>query len=238
MKAYVISLEGQSEGMVEALQESVEKTSSQVELIPFRATTPESFSKDCHETFGKTVPWTWSSAPEEDGMDFSLNLWKKHYPAVDQMRVRACAMSHFRLWKQCAESDETIVVLEHDAIFVKKLDTKNFIHKKWGVLGLNSPIGNTRKGQRFHAQVESQGKGIHDIPKIDMEGELPLPMGLAGNSAYIIKPHAATKLFEMVEEIGMWPNDAIMCRQLFPGLLKVTYPYYTDTQDNISSTTK
>jgi hypothetical protein len=105
-------------------------------------------------------------------------------------------------------------------------------------MGLNDPIGNTRKGQRFHAQVESHGKGIQDIPKIDMDGELPLPMGLAGNSAYIIKPHAATKLLEKVEEIGMWPNDAIMCKQLFPSLLKVVYPYYSNTQKTISTTTQ
>ena len=236
MKGYVIALPT-TDDSVEVLRASIEKTNTQLEIETYTATTPDTLYNDVFDTFGKTVPWTWSSSPDEDGMDFTLNLWKKHYPAVDQKRVQACAVSHFRLWKQCAENDETMVVLEHDAVFVKKFDPKNYIHKKWGVLGLNSPIGNTRKGQRFHAQVESHGKGIQDIPKIDMDGELPLPCGLAGNSAYIIKPHAATKLLEKVEEVGMWPNDAIMCKQLFPSLLKVVFPYYTDTQGTAPSTT-
>lgn len=238
MKAHVITLAGRAEEMVKTLQESVDSTDSQVELKPFLATTPETFSRDCHETFGKTPPWTWSSTPEEDCMDHPTGLWKKHYPASNQMRVRACAVSHFRLWKKCFDSNDTILVLEHDALFIKKFDPTNYIHKKWGVLGLNNPIGNTRKAQRFHAGLSAQGKGIHDIPKIDFDGELPLPMGLAGNSAYLIKPHAAAKLLEKVEEIGMWPNDAIMCKQLFPNLLKVTYPYYTDTQKGQSTTTQ
>jgi GR25 family glycosyltransferase involved in LPS biosynthesis len=240
MKGYIITMtrNDSSASLAEKLRESVESTNSQIELETFEATTPDTLYNDVFKTFGKTVPWTWSNSPEEDGMDFSLNLWKKSYQAIDQRRVHACAVSHFRLWKKCVEENETLVVLEHDALFVKKFDPKNYIHKKWGVLGLNNPIGNTRKAQRFHAQVESQGKGIHDIPRVDMDGELPLPCGLAGNSAYIIKPHAASKLLEKVEEIGMWPNDAIMCKQLFPNLLKVVYPYYTDTQRNVSTTTQ
>lgn len=240
MKAYVITIWGDdtSKELEKNLIESVEKTDTQLELVSYRATTPETFSRDSFETFGKTIPWAYPSTPEEDRMHYETGLWLKHYPAVDQRRVHACALSHFRLWKKSVDENDTFVVLEHDALFVKKFDPSNYIHKKWGVLGLNNPIGNTRKAQRFHSQVESQGKGIHDIPKVDFDGELPLPMGLAGNSAYIIKPHAAAKLLEKVEELGMWPNDALMCKQLFPNLLKVVYPYYTDTQENTSSTTK
>lgn len=240
MKGYIITMSDNAESLqlVKTCKESILKTNTVLEVEHFEATTPDTLSNHIFSTFGKTLPWTWSNSPEEDSMDFSLNLWRKAYQAVDQKRVHACAVSHFRLWKKSAEENETFVVLEHDAIFIKKFDPKNYIHKKWGVLGLNNPIGNTRKAQRYHAQIESQGKGIHDIPRVDMDGELPLPMGLAGNSAYIIKPHAASKLLEKVEEIGMWPNDAIMCKQLFPGLLKQVFPYYTDTQDNVSSTTK
>jgi len=42
---------------------------------------------------------------------------------------------------------------------------------------------------------------------------------------------------EEVERVGMWPNDAIMCRQLFPTDLKVVYPYYTVVQSGVSTTT-
>ena len=33
----------------------------------------------------------------------------------------SCAMSHFRLYEKCIELDETIMILEHDAIFLSPL---------------------------------------------------------------------------------------------------------------------
>jgi len=62
-------------------------------------------------------------------------------------------------------------------------------------------------------------------------------MGLAGNSAYAIRPSLAARLLKEIESTGMWPNDAIMCRQLFPNTLKVVYPYYTNVEQGISTTT-
>jgi hypothetical protein len=108
--------------------------------------------------------------------------------------------------------------------------------KSWGAVGLNDPRGNTRKGQLFHAKVAACGDGINRVPIIDEPTELPLPMGLAGNSAYIIRPHMAKRLLEEVARIGMWPNDAVMCRQLFRDL-KVVYPYATTVVRGKSTTT-
>jgi hypothetical protein len=62
-----------------------------------------------------------------------------------------------------------------------------------------------------------------------------VPQGLAGNSAYIIKPAGAKQMLDLVNEFGLWPNDAIMCRQLVPKL-GVTRKFYT-TRQNIKSTT-
>ena len=238
MKAYVIqmsdnklSLEG-----VETLKNSIESTSSAIEVETHEAVQPKGNGDANFGIFERTVPWTWPTLESQDSIDLHTGLFKRHYKAKDQRRVEACALSHFSLWKKCAEMNKPIVILEHDAVFIKKFDPEKYVHKKWGVLGLNDPRGNTRKGSSFFRQVEAQKKGIHDVPSIDSAGEPPLPMGLAGNSAYVIKPHAAAKLLEKVNEIGMWPNDAIMCKQLFPGLLKVTYPFYTTTQGTISTT--
>jgi GR25 family glycosyltransferase involved in LPS biosynthesis len=62
-----------------------------------------------------------------------------------------------------------------------------------------------------------------------------IPQGLAGNSAYIIKPEGARRLLELVKEYGLWPNDAIMCRQLI-SKLGITKTYYTKVQ-GLESTT-
>ena len=79
---------------------------------------------------------------------------------------------------------------------------------KAGILGLNSPIGATRKASVFHNALFGK-YGFHSVPSVDGLGDDPLPQGLAGNSAYIIKPWAAKKLLDKVAEIGMWPNDAL-----------------------------
>ena len=85
--------------------------------------------------------------------------------------------------------------------------------------------------------LRKETKDILPIPLIDGGDEVPLPMGLAGNSAYVIRPHAAKEVLEAMKSIGMWPNDAILCRQLFPWL-RVTKQYYTTTQRGVSTTTQ
>ena len=111
-----------------------------------------------------------------------------------------------------------------------------------GICGLNDPRGTTRKASIYDAKVKAQlslsseGAGIVKVPYVDDPGDDPLPNGLAGNSAYVIKPWAAQKLLDKTAEVGIWPNDALMCRQFFPWLQQY-YPYYTTVQGTKSTTT-
>jgi GR25 family glycosyltransferase involved in LPS biosynthesis len=228
--------------MVEDLEKSIRATSTNISLERFEAVVPKgdqggtSITDAMFEVFGNSVRWTWPTENGETFICFRTGLHLKQYPAIDQRRVKACALSHFSLWKKCADLDEPIVVLEHDAYFTRKFDPENYADEEWGVIGLNDPRGNTRKGQKFNSMV-SRDIGVQQVPQIDETSEPPLPMGIAGNSAYIIRPHAAKDLLAKTLEVGMWPNDAIMCRQIFPWL-RVTYPYYTNVQAGISTTTK
>ena len=120
-----------------------------------------------------------------------------------------------------------------------------------GICGINDPRGATRKGNLFHLKLQNSigvdykaeqafahpNKGIVTVPYVDEPGEDPLPSGLPGNSAYVIKPWAAKKLLEKTSEVGIWPNDALMCRQFFPWLQHY-YPYFTKVQGSASTTTK
>ena len=228
--------------MVEDLEKSVRVTSTNISLERFEAVVPKgdqggtSITDAMFEVFGNSVRWTWPTENGETFICFRTGLHLKQYPAIDQRRVKACALSHFSLWAKCIDLDEPIVVLEHDAYFTRKFDPDNYADEEWGVIGLNDPRGNTRKGQKFDSMISRQ-TGLQRVPKIDDASEPPLPMGIAGNSAYIIRPHAAKDLLAKTLEVGMWPNDAIMCRQVFPWL-RVTYPYYTNVQAGISTTTK
>ena len=82
-------------------------------------------------------------------------------------------------------------------------------------------------------KIVSSKVGLQSVPYVD---DWDVPQGLAGNSAYMISPKAAKKLLNKVKEIGMWPNDALMCKQMFPWL-EVVYPYYTTIQKGLTSTT-
>lgn len=238
MLAYAIVMNDNEDSLAgyRTLSQSITDTESNISLLPFIATQPHTIGEGIREVFGdQNVQWSWSSGPAEDRIDLRTGLFKRHYQAVDQQRVIACALSHMRLWKKCAHGDEPMMILEHDARFIRKFSLSD-LAGRWGAVGLNDPRGNTRKGMKFHDLVASCGEGIHRVPVIDEPTEPPLPMGLAGNSAYIIKPEFASKLIEEMRTIGIWPNDAIMCRQLFPSL-KVVYPYYTDVVKRGSTTT-
>jgi hypothetical protein len=103
---------------------------------------------------------------------------------------------------------------------------------KGGILGLNDPRGATRRSDVFH-NVASSKMGLQDVPTVD---DMQVPQGLAGNSAYLITPTAAKKLLDKVREVGIWANDALMCKQFFPWM-QVVYPYYTTIQRGLKSTT-
>ena len=47
-----------------------------------------------------------------------INLLKKSNTSLTQAEI-ACALSHFLLWVKCAELDEPIIILEHDAIMLQ-----------------------------------------------------------------------------------------------------------------------
>lgn len=241
MKAYIITLsdswEKKSQQAAKDCINSINKTKTLLEPELFSATTPATITEHMKEVFGKKVKWNWPMDSNQDGYDFNTTLYKKHYPGRDQQRIIACAMSHTRLWKKCVDLNEEMVILEHDTLFIRKFDPKDLDTLNWGVVGLNDPRGATRKSSIFYKKVSELGRGIHNIPSVDSVDELYKPQGLAGNSAYIIRPKAAKQLLSKIHEVDLWPNDALMCKELF-SWLRVVYPFYTRVQGIESTTTR
>lgn len=54
-----------------------------------------------------------------------FNWVKVHDTKITTSQI-ACVLSHFSLWCHCLTIDQPIVILEHDAIMLKKLDFFNF----------------------------------------------------------------------------------------------------------------
>ena len=163
------------------------------------------------------IRWTWGS-----------NNVLRHHPYPGELASRVgCSMSHFLLWELCAAT-EPLLILEHDAVFVGAFEPFEFA----GVCQVNDPDGATPRGKWWSEQMVKRGPGV--FPKTRVLDD-PRPDGLAGNSAYVLKPHAAAALIAKVHEVGMWPNDALMCRQFFPWL-EERFPFVTRVEQSMSTT--
>jgi GR25 family glycosyltransferase involved in LPS biosynthesis len=204
--------------------------SANFEIEFFEATTPATLTN---------LPGTWTYPTNKQQERWESGMFLSAYQTRVLEKRIACFMSHYRLWKRCADLNETIMILEHDAIFVRSFVYTDFQNLFTGdILGINDPTRATRKYKIFDNNIKQQYANEPVIVETPWVDEQQVPQGLAGNSAYIIKPSGAKKLLELVKKHGMWPNDAIMCKQLMPDSLQCIYPYYTKVQGNVSTTTK
>ena len=160
------------------------------------------------------------------------------YATTETDKKIACSLSHMHLWEKCVEMDESIMILEHDAVFTRKFKLGKLMNaiEDGDIVMVNDPRGATRRGQLYHDNIIRWDYGLNDIDGVNGLDE-NVPDGLAGNSAYIITPAAAKKATELQKSIGIWPNDALLCKQLFPRQLKSYYPYITKVVQKKSTTT-
>jgi len=184
-----------------------------------------------------TKPTTWAQMAwnypwEGQQMDISSGLLKSAYPTAVRDKRIGCAESHYNLWCQCVDDGESYLIQEQDSVWKRKLDTSLANHLKFDIIGINDPAYSTRRANVYHNAVQSIQDEVSRAPKIDEDN---IPQGIAGNSAYIISPHGAKKMITLVFEYGLWPNDAIMCRQLVARLGQ-SKTYYTGVQGLPSTT--
>lgn len=237
MEALVINLDGQS---YTKLRESIEKHESRVYLTRLRATTPETLDEDLKEF--PWFKWTWPLHGQMEGIDLKTGVYKFVYQAQNQQKKVACSVSHMRAWNRVIEYGRPMYIFESDAVLVRSMQPHH-MHRQDGsphaeILGLNDPRGATRRSQNFHQALcedATSSTVAKPIPTVNYHGEHPYPQGLAGNSAYYITPKGAKALLEKAKDIGMWPNDAFMCKEVFPWL-RTAYPYFTKVSGEKSTT--
>ena len=229
MRAYAIVIKDNeiSEKGFKKLSESFKEVDNEFPLKRFDAITPKTADNVLDNTNIKwNYPW------QGEVIDFATGLTKRAYNTKNPKARIACALSHYLLWEQCIMFDKPIMILEHDAVFIKKID---FAPEDTGydIIGINNPLGCTRKSKVFHDKILEKNQFFQLAPYVD--DDTKIPQGLAGNSAYIIKPEGAHDLVRLVSKHGLWPNDAIMSRQLID--IAVTRKFYTRVQGLESTTT-
>lgn len=173
--------------------------------------------------------WPWDSPR----VDIQTGLYKVPYQTSNRAARIACFASHYSLWIRCLADGKPILILEHDAAFIRKFNLHASNFEKARIIGINDPRGATRRSALYHQMIQNDEREIQPVPRIDKQ---EIAQGLAGNSAYIITPKAAEKVIRDVDTYGAWPNDAIMCYQI-NSYLRVTKTYYTTVQGLRSTTT-
>jgi GR25 family glycosyltransferase involved in LPS biosynthesis len=95
-------------------------------------------------------------------------------PYSRKLNVVSCFLSHYFLWKMAIETQEAILILEHDAVFVSSFDMNTTFEM---LLSLGKP---------------SYGK--YNVPKDVGVNTLVSKRYLPGAHAYLLKPKAAEQL--------------------------------------------
>ena len=228
MKAFVITMMNDRYSLASAKKtiQTAEQMSEDLDIEMFGAVTPDKIKNTTY------------SYPVEGKTDTYEGMTLVGYKARDVGKKIACSLSHMNLWNKCVQLDEPIMILEHDAVFIRKFRPSKILKSinNGDILMINDPRGATRRGMGYHENIIKNNFGVHVVEGVNVPDE-NVPDGLAGNSAYVITPAAAKKASKLQSSIGIWPNDALLCKQLFPENLKSYYPYITKVEQRRSTTT-
>lgn len=228
MKLYVIVIKDNpySESVGNRCISSAKKY--ELEIEKFAAVTPNTVDEI---TRIEGLEWTWADMNTKNTICPKTGLEHFPYRTKNFKAKVACSLSHYMLWKKCVEINEDLLILEHDAVFVRSLPDISFR----GSVQINDPEGGGYNG-KYHSSVMKKRKteGVFPLTRkrpIDSK----IPDGFSGNSAYIVKPWAAQEFINAFKEYGIWPNDATICLQLFPWLEEY-YPFITVVKQSKSTT--
>lgn len=222
MKAFVITLAGHaySEAKAKRCIETARDVGG-IEVERFRGVDSANALSMMAE---HGLRWTWAKNNTAEDVCKITGLRQRPYGSL--LPKIGCAMSHFVLWAWCVHESEPFLILEHDAVFERKFESFEFR----SICQINDPAGATPRGLWWHQRMRDRGPGV--FPKTHIFPD-DVPDGLAGNSAYMVTPNAAHDLVMAARRIGLWPNDALMCRQLFD--LQELYPFVTHVEQEVST---
>lgn len=122
--------------------------------------------------------------------------------------VFGCFLSHYYLWKQCAEENTPFLICEHDGYFIRSLPD-NVMDTFTDVLKLD---GEDPFSKNYNAILEQTKDNPIEIKRYYNDKAKFLEKNQTGNYmrgayGYIIKPHAAKRIVDWIQENGFVPAD-------------------------------
>ena len=124
-----------------------------------------------------------------------LKLVKLTNTALTQGEA-ACFLSHFLLWVKCAELDQPIVILEHDAIMVRKYE----VHPFFNIVNYLGSIEQFNGSFSFQFPMPPQGQ-LNENFRFMLRAH-----------AYAIDPMMARSLISKVIKAGIFTSADIIFR--------------------------
>lgn len=229
MKAFVITIKNHEYSANCAQRCILSAYQFGINVEPFYAVTKETAFSTLNDHH---LRWSWADNNLRKTVCSFTGLEQFPYRANDFRTKIACSLSHYLLWLKCIELNEDILILEHDAVFVRPLPSIVFR----GAIQINNPLKGGYKG-KYHSEVmiARNEEGVYPLTRKRSAGSR-IPDGFSGNSAYIVKPWAAKEFVNAFKIYGVWPNDATICLQLFPWLEEY-YPFVTEIHQSESTTT-
>jgi GR25 family glycosyltransferase involved in LPS biosynthesis len=198
MKSYIIKIKGHAKS-----EEQAEKCINSTMLYGFDS-----------EFFNGTTPKTLADAEKIHNFgimkpsrvfNFRVENLKKY------LTKKSCFMNHVILWNKCLEINEPIVVLEHDALAIRKWDNATF--KEVLILNINSAKKHNRNVGSRMGKYEYKQEGHTEIHELNypfrykMENIWKGGCLMPGTAAYAITPAGATKLLDSLYKNGWDQSD-------------------------------
>jgi GR25 family glycosyltransferase involved in LPS biosynthesis len=140
-----------------------------------------------------------------------------HSPFEDSVYSRdlnamSCFLSHFELWRKCANGDETFLILEHDAV-------------------ITGPIPNVMFDKVLNIGAPSYGR--FNTPTTLGVGPLVSKRYFPGAHGYLVNPKGAAELVKQAK-IQAAPTDVFLHLDTFPWLQEY-YPYVVEARDSFTT---
>ena len=164
----------------------------------------ENLARECIETGKKQglIIYPYDGIYGEENIalkhkEFGIRPWREKMKK-NRLGVKGCFLSHYSIWLHSVEINQPIMVFEQDAVILRKLPD-NIIDMFDEFLVLD-PFNKTSKDYSSLHQVE-HNLSIEEYfnEKSQQKYELKYQY-VMGTHSYIIKPKAAIKLIEDIDE--------------------------------------
>ena len=150
---------------------------------------------------------------KEEGLDPS-NFLTNTFSRIPE--AMCCFLSHYYLWKKCANNDVPFIIFEHDARFITEFDPR-IIEQTTHVCSFGKPsYGKYRKTNK---------KGAQSLFSKDY---------FPGAHSYVITPQGAQSLLKRAKSVAPEPTDVFLHKKTFP-FLQEWNPWMTEVNETFTT---